>query len=109
MKLLEISYSMSECFTEEIHESIIKIWKNKYFIKFFKQYKDSIHVPDSSEYFINKIVHLKTSDFLGYVPDSKDILYTRRKTTGIVEHTTKYDNVDIVIYDVGGQRCERKV
>jgi hypothetical protein len=105
----EYIFFSEESFTPEIHESIIKIWKNKYFIKVFKEYKNSIHAPDCTEYFINKIVQLKTLDYPGYVPDSKDILYTRRSTTGIIEHKTQYDNVDIVVYDFGGQRNDRKV
>jgi hypothetical protein len=109
-KLLEEDHSLNDkCFTPETHESIIKIWKNEYFKKVFKEYKDSIHVSDGSEYFINKIVKLKTSEYSGYVPDLKDILFTRRKTIGITEYQTKYDKTNIEIYDVGGQRNERKV
>jgi len=44
----------------------------------------------------------------GYVPSVDDILRARVRTSGIVEESYKIDGVEFVMYDVGGQRNERK-
>ena len=44
----------------------------------------------------------------GYLPNLQDILRTRVRTSGIVEEKYKIDGVDFSMYDVGGQRNERK-
>ena len=44
----------------------------------------------------------------GYIPDEQDILRTRAKTSGIVETKFTIDPLSINLYDVGGQRSERK-
>jgi guanine nucleotide-binding protein G(i) subunit alpha len=98
-----------EKFTSELQESIINIWKNKYFKMIFNQYKNSIHISDGSEYFLNKLEQCNPKEYRKYIIDINDILNTRRKTTGVTGYQTKYGNVNIIIYDVGGQRNERKV
>ena len=45
---------------------------------------------------------------LKYVPNEQDILRARAKTTGIVESKFDLDPIVIQIFDVGGQRSERK-
>ena len=44
----------------------------------------------------------------GFIPTDQDILRARLKTTGIVETTFTMDPLTINLYDVGGQRSERK-
>jgi len=43
-----------------------------------------------------------------YEPTEPDCLLARVRTSGIVEEVYKIDGVDFVMYDVGGQRNERK-
>ena len=43
-----------------------------------------------------------------YVPTVEDIVKTRVRTTGILEESYTVDGVDFVVYDVGGQRNERR-
>ncbi|KAH7668240.1 CBN-GPA-3 protein, partial [Aphelenchoides avenae] len=43
-----------------------------------------------------------------YMPTDQDILYTRIKTTGIVEVGFVIKGVQFRVFDVGGQRSERK-
>lgn len=43
-----------------------------------------------------------------YQPTKEDILYCRVKTTGITEYTCEINKSELVCYDVGGQRNERK-
>lgn len=43
-----------------------------------------------------------------YVPDNRDILHSRMKTTGIIETDFTVGNLKFRMVDVGGQRSERK-
>ncbi|TPP56446.1 Guanine nucleotide-binding protein G(I) subunit alpha-2 [Fasciola gigantica] len=44
----------------------------------------------------------------GYIPSEQDVLRTRVKTTGIIETRFSFKGLDIKMFDVGGQRTERK-
>jgi guanine nucleotide-binding protein subunit alpha len=44
----------------------------------------------------------------GYIPDDQDVLRSRVKTTGIIETIFRIGDLTYRLYDVGGQRSERK-
>ena len=44
----------------------------------------------------------------GYIPTEQDVLRSRVRTTGIVENSFTIDGNHFKMYDVGGQRNERK-
>jgi len=44
----------------------------------------------------------------GYLPTNQDILRSRVKTTGITETTFRVGELTYKLFDVGGQRSERK-
>lgn len=44
----------------------------------------------------------------GYLPTDQDILRTRVRSTGIVEHAFDVRGQKLRVLDVGGQRSERK-
>jgi hypothetical protein len=94
-------------FTLELFQSVIKIWKNEYFKKVFRRFKDSVHISDGSEYLLNKMTKIKPINYKDYVPDLIDILYTSKITTGIKEYHTKYKKIKMKIFDVGGSRFLR--
>ncbi|KAM3587246.1 hypothetical protein VKS41_002282 [Umbelopsis sp. WA50703] len=60
---------------------------------------------DNVIYFYDKIDDLFTSD---YIPEDNDIIRCRIKTTGIVETTFNMGPLKYRMFDVGGQRSERK-
>jgi GTPase SAR1 family protein len=62
-------------------------------------------VTESIQYFFNKIDLLKMPT---YLPDKDDMLYCRFRTSGIVTEQYIIDGVAFEIYDVGGQRNERR-
>lgn len=43
-----------------------------------------------------------------YVPTDQDILRSRVKTTGLTEERFQVGTLNYVVFDVGGQRSERK-
>jgi hypothetical protein len=44
----------------------------------------------------------------GYAPTEEDMLMTRVRTTGIVQSDFKIKGIDFAMFDVGGQRNERR-
>lgn len=55
--------------------------------------------------FLDDLARLGRKD---YMPTEQDILRTRVKTTGIVEVHFSFKNLNFKLFDVGGQRSERK-
>ncbi|CAL8086512.1 unnamed protein product [Calicophoron daubneyi] len=60
---------------------------------------------DSASYYLDALERLSDP---GYVPSVQDVLRTRVKTTGIIETHFSFKGLDIRMFDVGGQRTERK-
>ncbi|KAJ6484008.1 heterotrimeric G protein alpha subunit B [Mycena sanguinolenta] len=60
---------------------------------------------DSAVYYFNSIDRMAAPE---YLPTDQDILRSRVKTTGITETTFKVGELTYKLFDVGGQRSERK-
>jgi GTPase SAR1 family protein len=60
---------------------------------------------DSADYYFDNIERIMGPEYIATVTD---ILKSRVRTSGIVAEKYKIDGVDCVMYDVGGQRNERK-
>lgn len=62
-------------------------------------------LTDSAKYFFDKIRDVTVE---GYCPTQQDVLRSRVRTTGIVENEFEIDGNKFKMFDVGGQRNERK-
>ncbi|XP_034230656.1 guanine nucleotide-binding protein G(i) subunit alpha [Thrips palmi] len=60
---------------------------------------------DSAAYYLNALDRISLPS---YVPTQQDVLRTRVKTTGIVETHFSFKGLHFKMFDVGGQRSERK-
>lgn len=60
---------------------------------------------DSAKYYFDSIDRISLPD---YMPDDQDVLRSRVKTTGITESTFHIGELVYRLFDVGGQRSERK-
>uniref|UniRef100_A0A4W5K602 Guanine nucleotide binding protein (G protein), alpha inhibiting activity polypeptide 3 n=1 Tax=Hucho hucho TaxID=62062 RepID=A0A4W5K602_9TELE len=60
---------------------------------------------DSASYYLNDLDRIAQQS---YVPTQQDVLRTRVKTTGIVETHFTFKELYFKMFDVGGQRSERK-
>ncbi|ODQ81081.1 hypothetical protein BABINDRAFT_160492 [Babjeviella inositovora NRRL Y-12698] len=93
-------------FDSKVADKILAFFKNSNIQTFITQYRSAFYLPDSTNYFLDSLPRISAPD---YVPDVTDILRTRKKTSGIYD--TKFQmggGLDIHMYDVGGQRSERK-
>jgi len=77
------------------HEAIVHVWS--------KRAKHQIQ--DSAKHFFKNIDRITTPD---YLPTDEDVLYARIRTTGIVEQEFSIKGNRFQVFDVGGQRNERK-
>ena len=62
-------------------------------------------LSDGASYLLDKISVFKNPD---YVPTEQDILHIRVETKGIIEVKFTYKEADFTLYDVGGQRNQRR-
>ncbi|XP_016536263.1 guanine nucleotide binding protein (G protein) alpha v1 isoform X2 [Poecilia formosa] len=60
---------------------------------------------DSALYFFENMSRLMSAD---YVPTEMDVLRVRLRTTGVIETQFKVNHLTFRMYDVGGQRTERR-
>jgi GTPase SAR1 family protein len=62
-------------------------------------------LTDSTQYFLERMDDVMED---AYLPSEQDVLRSRVRTTGIVENEFDIDGNQFKMYDVGGQRNERK-
>ena len=81
-----------------------QLWNSGIIQQVFDQ-RHKFQLPDSAKYYFSKVLEIGKAD---YVPSVQDVLRSRVRTSGIVEERYLIDNVPFHMYDVGGQRNERK-
>ncbi|KAI5866773.1 G protein alpha subunit [Durotheca rogersii] len=69
------------------------------------QHSTEFYLMDSAEYFFDEASRICAPD---YLPNEMDVLRARTKTTGIYETRFQMGALSIHMFDVGGQRSERK-
>lgn len=67
--------------------------------------RSNFQVQDALANYMAKIQEIGEED---YVPTTQDVLLTRVRTSGIVEDHFLIEGVEFVMFDVGGQRNERR-
>jgi guanine nucleotide-binding protein G(i) subunit alpha len=94
-----------EKYTEKVHATVGELWKDSKLLGAFNNNRYEFHVFDGAQYFLDQFDKLKPPN---YIPSAEDILRCRRKTTGIISLKFVHNGVNFSIYDVGGQRNERR-
>jgi guanine nucleotide-binding protein G(o) subunit alpha len=94
----------TEPFEPELLAAMKRLWADPGVQECFKK-GNEYSLNDSAQYFLDKMDEIGQS---GYTPSTQDILRTRVKTTGIVEINFLLKDMNFRVFDVGGQRSERK-
>eukprot|EP00094_Tigriopus_californicus_P004365 TCALIF_04206-PA protein Name:"Similar to Guanine nucleotide-binding protein G(o) subunit alpha (Locusta migratoria)" AED:0.23 eAED:0.27 QI:888/0.83/0.85/1/0.83/0.85/7/0/275 len=94
----------TEPFSEELLAGMKRLWADGGVQECFAR-SNEYQLNDSAKYFLDDLSRLGAKD---YQPTEQDILRTRVKTTGIVEVHFSFKNLNFKLFDVGGQRSERK-
>lgn len=84
--------------------AIKELWKDPGVMKAWKR-RAEFQIVESVKYYFNEIERIMTED---YVATQQDMLLARVRTSGIVTEKYVIDGKDFEMYDVGGQRNERK-
>jgi GTPase SAR1 family protein len=67
--------------------------------------RSAVNVIDSHKEYLNDIPRIASPD---YKPTTQDVLIARVRTTQVVMEKYRIDGIDFEMYDVGGQRSERR-
>lgn len=93
---------------EEIDEVMAKhiddLWKDKGILATYEE-RCNFQLNPSSSYYFDQIAIIGAA---GWFPTEQDVLRSRVRTTGIVENPFTIDGNSFKMFDVGGQRNERK-
>jgi guanine nucleotide-binding protein G(o) subunit alpha len=105
-RVLEVIQRMkdTEPFNSDLLSSMERLWADAGVQQCFLR-SNEYQLNDSAQYFLDQLYRIGAPDFL---PNEQDILRTRVKTTGIVEINFSFKNLNFRLFDVGGQRSERK-
>ncbi|KAK2494114.1 hypothetical protein MC885_018060 [Smutsia gigantea] len=90
--------------TAELAGVITRLWKDAGVQACFSRSRE-YQLNDSAAYYLNDLDRIAQPN---YIPTQQDVLRTRVKTTGIVETHFTFKDLHFKMFDVGGQRSERK-
>ncbi|KAM5256251.1 guanine nucleotide-binding protein G(t) subunit alpha-2 [Ctenodactylus gundi] len=88
----------------ELVEVIRKLWKDGGVQACFDRAAE-YQLNDSASYYLNQLDRITDPN---YLPNEQDVLRSRVKTTGIIETKFSVKDLNFRMFDVGGQRSERK-
>ena len=94
-----------EPFPGNVAEAMKSLWRDEGVQETYSRNGAEYHLNDSAKYYLDDLERICAP---GYEPNDQDILRSRVKTTGIVETTFQVDKLTYRMFDVGGQRSERK-
>uniref|UniRef100_A0A4W6DD05 Guanine nucleotide binding protein (G protein), alpha activating activity polypeptide O, a n=1 Tax=Lates calcarifer TaxID=8187 RepID=A0A4W6DD05_LATCA len=94
----------TEPYSAELLSAMMRLWSDSGIQECFSRARE-YQLNDSAQYYLDSLDRIGAAD---YQPTEQDILRTRVKTTGIVETHFTFKNLHFRLFDVGGQRSERK-
>ncbi|KAI5295754.1 Guanine nucleotide-binding protein alpha-2 subunit [Ascosphaera acerosa] len=87
-----------------VGDAIALLWSDPNVARVTEQ-QNEFYILDSAPYFFSEVSRICAPD---YVPNEADVLRARTKTTGIYDTRFNMGQLNIHMFDVGGQRSERK-
>lgn len=88
----------------EFYEHTEILWKDKGVLQTYER-SNEYQLIDCAKYFLDRVNYIKRPD---YTPNEQDILRCRVLTSGIFETKFQVEKVNFHMFDVGGQRDERR-
>ncbi|XP_035236903.1 guanine nucleotide-binding protein G(t) subunit alpha-2 [Anguilla rostrata] len=104
-KLQNLADSIEEgTMPSELAEVIKQLWSDSGVQAAFERAAE-YQLNDSASYYLSELDRITKPD---YLPTEQDVLRSRVKTTGIIEEQFSCKELHFRMFDVGGQRSERK-
>nr|ANV21084.1 guanine nucleotide-binding protein Gt subunit alpha-X [Geotria australis] len=104
-QLINLADSLEEgSMPKELADIILRLWKDSGVQASFDRASE-YQLNDSAAYYLNDLDRLMMPN---YLPNEQDVLRSRVKTTGIIEDSFCFKDLQFRMFDVGGQRSERK-
>ncbi|CAJ0584477.1 unnamed protein product, partial [Mesorhabditis spiculigera] len=91
-------------YPQEFYDHVIKCWNDRGVRATFER-SSEYQLIDCAKYFLDRVESVRKPE---YSPSEQDILRCRVMTTGIFETKFEVDKVRFHMFDVGGQRDERR-
>ncbi|KAK0437454.1 guanine nucleotide binding protein, alpha subunit [Desarmillaria tabescens] len=91
--------------SSEIADAIHQLWQDPVISTMMEEHSTEFYLMDSASYFFTEVLRIGAP---GYRPTETDVLRARAKTTGITETRFNMGQLQIHMFDVGGQRSERR-
>jgi len=89
---------------QKVGNAVSSLWRDPCIAKVM-EHQSEFYIMDSAPYFFDEVKRITAPD---YIPVESDVLRARTKTTGIYETRFTMGQLSIHMFDVGGQRSERK-
>jgi len=86
------------------HESIRILWQSDTMKQVWGK-RAAVNIIDSHKEYLDEVPRIASPDFK---PTTQDVLIARVRTTQVVMERYRIEGVDFEMYDVGGQRSERR-
>jgi len=90
--------------SEEVAAAVRGLWADKGVQSCYAR-RNEFQLNDSAQYYFENIDRIASRS---YTPNQQDVLRARVMTTGIIETSFEYRSKIYKVFDVGGQRSERK-
>jgi len=91
-------------YSEEFYDHVEALWADKGVQECFER-SNEYQLIDCAQYFLERVSEVRKKD---YSPSNQDLLRCRVLTRGIIETRFQVDRVHFHMFDVGGQRDERR-
>lgn len=101
----EVSMDAEDSFDPEFAGKIRLLLDEPETKSLLMNYRHDFYLMDSAFYFFENLGRITA---LKYLPSATDVLRTRKQTSGIFDMRFSMGGLNIHMYDVGGQRSERK-
>ncbi|TGZ73113.1 hypothetical protein CRM22_001714 [Opisthorchis felineus] len=104
--MLVLSFANTDVteFSRELSLALMRLWCDPGVQTAVSRSRE-FQLNDSASYYLNAVERLSDPN---YIPSEQDVLRTRVRTTGIMETHFNFKGLNIRMFDVGGQRTERK-